>query len=66
MHEYVHEWTRQEWKPNQEPEHMGSVLGEQQREGNDQKSDQHYPGLGFRGHALSGLFLMSKMILRRH
>jgi hypothetical protein len=45
---------------------MRPVFGEQQRAGNDQKSNQYYPGLGFRGHALSRLFLMSKMILHRH
>jgi hypothetical protein len=61
MHEHVHERTRQQWKPNQEPEHMGSMFGKQQRACNDQKSDQHYSGLGFRGHALSGL--LPKLIL---
>jgi hypothetical protein len=43
---------------------MRPVLGEQQREGNDQKSDQHYSGLGFRGHTLSRL--LPKIILHRH
>jgi hypothetical protein len=45
---------------------MGSVLGEQQRAGNDEKSNKHQSGFGLRGHALSRLFLMTEVILRRH
>jgi hypothetical protein len=66
MHEDVHERTRQQWKPNQEPEHMCPVLSEQQRAGDYQKSDQHQSGLGFHGHARSRPSLMPKVILRRH
>jgi hypothetical protein len=39
MHEDVHERTSQQWKPNQKPQHMGPVLGEQQRASDDQKAD---------------------------
>jgi hypothetical protein len=64
MHEHVHKWTRQEWQPNQEPEHMCPVLGEQQRARDDQETDQHKSSFGFNRHAFSGLLLMPKTILR--
>ena len=66
VHEHVHQRASKERQPYEEPEHMRSVLGEQQREGNEQKSDQHYSGPGFRGHTLSRWFLMPNMILQRH
>jgi hypothetical protein len=66
MHEHMHERTSQQRKPNEQPEHMRPVLREQQRAGDDQKSDQHQAGLGFHGYAFSRFILMSKMILHRH
>jgi hypothetical protein len=66
MHEHMHQRASKKRKPDEQPEHMRSVLGKQQCEGNDQKSDQHYSSLRFRGHALSRLLLMSKVILCRH
>jgi hypothetical protein len=66
VHEHMHERASKKRKPDEQPEHVRPVLGEQQREGNDQKPDQHYSGLGFRGHALSCWFLLPNMILQRH
>jgi hypothetical protein len=47
VHEHVHQRASKERQPYEEPEHMRSVLGEQQREGNDQKSNEHQPSFGF-------------------
>jgi hypothetical protein len=66
MHEHMHQRAGKKRKPYEQPKHVRSVLGEQQREGNEQKSDQHYSGPGFRGHTLSRWFLMPNMILQRH
>jgi hypothetical protein len=64
MHEHVHERAGQQRKPNEEPDHMRTVLGKQQRTGNDEKSNKHQSGLGLHGHSLSRLVLMTKVILR--
>jgi hypothetical protein len=65
VHKHMHERTGEQWKPNEQSEHVRAVLCEQQCEGNDQKSNQHEAGLGFCRHSLRVL-LMPKMILHRH
>ncbi|MBB4394318.1 hypothetical protein GGD62_003422 [Bradyrhizobium sp. ERR14] len=66
MHEDMHKRTSEERQPDQEPEHMGPVLGEQKRAGDDQKSCQDEAGLGFGGHALGMPLSIRGMILHRH
>jgi hypothetical protein len=62
----VHQRASEERQPDEKADHMRPVLGEQQRTGSDQKSNKHQSGLGLRGHALSRLFLMNEVVLRRH
>jgi hypothetical protein len=43
MHKQVHERASEEWEPDKDAEHMGAVLGKQERAGNDKESDQDHP-----------------------
>ncbi|CUU17731.1 hypothetical protein CDS [Bradyrhizobium sp.] len=47
VHEEVHEWAGEERQPEQQPEHVSPVFGEQERAGDDQESYQDQAGLGF-------------------
>jgi len=47
VHENVHERTSQQGEPNQKPQHVCAVLGEQQDTCDDQKSDQNQSGARF-------------------
>jgi len=40
MHEYMHKRTSEQRQPDEHAEDMRSVLGEQERAGDDEKSDQ--------------------------
>ena len=44
MHEDVQKRTSQERKPNQDTEHMPTVLCEKKRPGNGEKADKSKPG----------------------
>src|SRR6516165_5667449 len=66
VHEHVHQWASKERQPDEQSEHMCPVLGEQQRAGDNQESNEHQSGLGFHGHALLRVFLVARMILHRH
>lgn len=41
MHEYMHKGTGEQRQPDQHAEDVGPVLGEQQRAGDDGKSDEY-------------------------
>jgi hypothetical protein len=47
MHEHVHQQASEQRQPDQKTEHVRPVLGEQQRAGDDQESDQN-PRQGIR------------------
>jgi hypothetical protein len=43
VHEYVHQRAQEKRQPDECTQDMGTVLGEQQRAGNNEKSDKHEP-----------------------
>ena len=43
MHEHMHEGASEERQPDEHAENMRSVLGEQERAGDDSKSDKDKP-----------------------
>jgi len=45
VHEEVHERTGEERQPDQQPENVGPVLGEQERAGNGQEAEQDQAAL---------------------
>lgn len=47
MHKHVHQRAEQEGKENERAKHVGAVLGEQERAGDDEKADEDKRGARF-------------------
>jgi hypothetical protein len=62
MHEDMHQRTGEQRQPNQQAQHVGLMLSEQQRASDNQKTDQNEPDTGPQGDA----FTRQRMLLHCH
>ncbi|OCK53626.1 hypothetical protein LMTR3_28455 [Bradyrhizobium sp. LMTR 3] len=63
VHEQMHQRTGEQRQPDQQPQDVGLMFGEQQRAGDDQEPGQNKADAGLQRHSLAGGLLMGRMIL---
>jgi hypothetical protein len=66
MHEDVHQGTSEQRQPNQQAQHVGLMLGEQQRASDNQETDQNEPNTGPQGEAFTRQRIAPGMLMHCH